>query len=444
MVQIIKNPDLSEILGSSLGSGLSYLANRKLEQIKKHQTQAETKKGLTALAKLHPDTFGKLSEQELTDLATLPEKHLNTYLKQSLQKSLVDFGGGQEKVNQDIEHIISGKPNTNISTGSALSSPEEQNMLKQLGLKLPSQEQIEPDLQSSEDIEAIQKIDKKLVKPNEIEEPKLASKLPPGAIGEQEIQKLENHLAAHPEISATQKSMIRKQIEEREKKYGDQQKTIDKATEKFYEDTENKGKGAEEVNLRLERMLDLVNKGELTGVIPGAILDTFKTGIPYLGIGLDLFGLTSTDTQEFKKLQADMLKSIKDWFGGKITNDEVRRFMDRLPSLNQSNEGKRVVIRDLMLLNQGEIIRRKSQNEIIAEHGGYRPHNLETLVTKRSKPELDNIAKEFKKTFKSPQEFAKEAERNRSLGAVIKDSFIEPFVGENVPQFEQVNIPRLD
>lgn len=186
-----------------------------------------------------------------------------------------------------------------------------------------------------------------------------------------------------------------------------QQLAADKETKPYFDEVSKQAKAAKDGNMRLDRMEELVKRGNLTNPTLASFLDFIERGIPLWSsnIGLDLHALESIDSQEFRKLSNDFIKSAKEFFGSRVTDQDLKAFLKTVPTLNQSNEGRVRVIQNLRSFNDIAIIKKKAMNEIIAENGGERPRNLEELVDERTSDQVDAIAKQFKERMdiKSPE-----------------------------------------
>lgn len=205
-------------------------------------------------------------------------------------------------------------------------------------------------------------------------------------------------------------------IQEKERR--GEQSAIDKETLPYYKDTLKAEKAAVSSDLRLSRMEELVEKGSLpishfyrlfknlseadigktapiVGPLAGLIVNPI---INFIG-GTLLAGqrsLTSTDTEEFEKLSNDFLKDVKDIFGARVTDGEVKRYLQTIPNLDQTDAGKMKVIRNLKSFNEIAKLRAKTMKDLIKENNGNRPKNLEILVDEKMAPILDEVALEFK------------------------------------------------
>jgi hypothetical protein len=210
-------------------------------------------------------------------------------------------------------------------------------------------------------------------------------------------------IALHSQLEAKEKELRREAREERkealeEKKLSaTEQRAVDKETLPTYKEVNDKAKASKDSNIRLGRMEELINKGNLSSA-------AFYNGIKALGkipgIGGYIESIAesflSPDTQEFEKLSTDFIKDAKQFFGNRITQQEVNLFLKTVPNLSQTGAGKRRVIRNMRIFNEAAGLRKKTMDEIIKENGGKRPANLESLIEERSAPQLDALAAEFK------------------------------------------------
>lgn len=199
-----------------------------------------------------------------------------------------------------------------------------------------------------------------------------------------------------------------------------------KETKKYVETLKDQEKAARESDLRLNRMVKLVERGKL----PNAGLWSFLTKIEDLGplatgaagaalghvfpgIGHAVGGIVgalssplagaaksviktgSPDIEEFEKLSADFVKNAKQYFGSRLTDADLRVFMQTLPTLMQTDAGKKKVIENLSALNELAGIEAKAARAIIKENGGIPPLDIEQQVKDRVSDKLDAVAKRF-------------------------------------------------
>lgn len=106
----------------------------------------------------------------------------------------------------------------------------------------------------------------------------------------------------------------------------------------------------------------------------------------------------SPEAQEAVKLVADNLSGAKDTFGARVTNFDLQAYMKRLPTLLNSAEGRRRVLRDLRLMNKLNTMHQEGVLEIVDREGGPEKISLsqaERRYRKEHSREIDQLKKEF-------------------------------------------------
>lgn len=129
--------------------------------------------------------------------------------------------------------------------------------------------------------------------------------------------------------------------------------------------------------------------GALIGAGIGAIIKPItslvESGIKY----------TYPDTEQFEKLSASMIRGAKEIFGSRITDADLRAFMQTVPNLTQTENGRRQIINNIRAVSEASKVRGNALKEIIKENKGKFPENLPLLVEERSSKELDSLAQKF-------------------------------------------------
>jgi hypothetical protein len=241
-------------------------------------------------------------------------------------------------------------------------------------------------------------------------------------LGGQEPSGLQNanQLAGLTERQASEVAKLRQQERHFETKLKvAEQKEADKETLPYYKEITKEAVSARNNDKRLDRMEQLINAGKLAGPTTNALIDTAAKGI--FGIGIDLSGLQNADTQEFNKISKDFLKEAKSIFGARLTDTDVKFFLQTVPTLLNSDEGKKRVIFNLKSFNEAAKIRKQVADEIIEQNNGRRPRNIDALVEKVAGPQLDLIATGFKKGAQGQENLEEEYnKRNSILGQIGK------------------------
>ena len=188
------------------------------------------------------------------------------------------------------------------------------------------------------------------------------------------------------------------EIERREKKEKEETRKSEKQeseiTESFkinkpYIDQVNKAyKGTKEENLHLSTLEKLKNSKKLTTPLMYSLLG--KLGIP-LGV------LNNPDSELFEKTAVDLTKNVKEFYGSRPTNLDVSLYLRSIPTLENSDEGKQLVIDGIRLFKEPRILEHQVMNEILDEFKGKKlPLNLEGEVQKRMESKYDELMEKIK------------------------------------------------
>src|SRR6185503_2448303 len=105
---------------------------------------------------------------------------------------------------------------------------------------------------------------------------------------------------------------------------------------------------------------------------------------PNLGTGLDRLNINpqtgdliipaaaSPELQRYVKTINDFTTSAKDSYGSRVTNFDLAQFMKRLPTLANSEEGRRQILEQMRVITEINELREKSLIDTIDTHGGIR------------------------------------------------------------------------
>jgi len=142
-------------------------------------------------------------------------------------------------------------------------------------------------------------------------------------------------------------------------------------------------RGARDNLHAIKRIEELDRSGKIQG-LTGELLK--KAG---------LGRLRTPETQELEKLSVGMLSNLKNIFGSRPTNLDVKLFMESIPTLVQSAEGRARIIRNLRAANEASQIRGQAMREILKENKGRTPSNLELQIEDRVGDRLDRLNAEI-------------------------------------------------
>ncbi len=357
MPQIINaNPSLGALFGSGISNGLQQLAQNRMQEMQSRSQQSRASKGLEALG---------FSAQQAHSVAGLPEKLQLAVINDYLQKVGPEEAQSQQGGMAALQGLEQQAPQAQTLM--------DQNFYKQAA---PSQA---PSLSALQNKQAT-----------------------PAGLGKVTPVQQQLQQQAQPLEPAKEPSLKETLARPTRAETAKQQASIDKETKPVYDEITKEAKAAKDNNKRLDRMQELVKRGRLTPAIIGSALDVLSHGIGGY-VKIDLHALTDPDSQEFRKLSNDFVKSAKDIFGARLTQGEVNTFLTTVPSLIQTDEGKLRVITNMRSFNEAALAKKKVADEIIKENGGRRPANFDSLIDERLSPVLDALAEAFKRGSSTEQ-----------------------------------------
>lgn len=114
--------------------------------------------------------------------------------------------------------------------------------------------------------------------------------------------------------------------------------------------------------------------------------------------------LLSPEAQEAVKLVADEISGAKDSFGARVTNFDLQAYMKKLPTLLNTAEGRRRVLRDLKIINDLNRMHDEGVLDIMEKHGGPGKISLskaERMYRKQFAPKIKEIREQFVNPEKS-------------------------------------------
>lgn len=156
---------------------------------------------------------------------------------------------------------------------------------------------------------------------------------------------------------------------------------------------------AEDSEMRFQRLGELSSPENEKKMPPGFLVGLFtKEGeiIP------EAYASLSPEAQEYVKLVTDELTGAKGTFGSRLTNFDVSVYLKRLPSLLQSAEGKRRVLKDLSIINKINTLHDQGVLDTVNRYGG--PSKISISKAKEIwKKENAPMIKQMRQEFVNPE-----------------------------------------
>jgi hypothetical protein len=210
--------------------------------------------------------------------------------------------------------------------------------------------------------------------------------------------KLAQNILLSPQQKAAKQKM---DLENRKESFKERQANI-AATKEYVTTLKAKEKAAKEDNLRLSKMENLIDKGKLPHAGIWSALSKIEhapyiSGLtaPFADAIKSWYKSGNSDIEEFEKLSNEFVKNAKQYFGSRITEREVAMFMQTVPTLMQTDAGKKKIIDNMKSLNQLVEIESKAARSIIKANGGVAPVDIEQQVQDKIGDKIDKVAKKF-------------------------------------------------
>lgn len=433
MVQIINDPGrsggLGEALGTGLGKGLSsglqQLAQNKLNQILQNRQRENLVKALTGagysqpeanlLSHYPPETQFKIMQmlqpgEESSPVAQFSQSNLTQQLAEPIkekQEPLQKFSMNKE---QRLEDYLKNYSLMDQFVKQHLESKQPALSYQPASDNIPPQRIVpEKKLSSPEYITEKQQIEPVVTK-------KVKNALPEKLRGLTPAQRLQEKKIFLQEQRAQEKAEAEKEKQERL-----EQHKINKEVFPEYKNILSDARSAREDTKRLNRMEELVKKGNLTRPRWHSLLNAVEHGV--FGFGINLHSLETADSQEFDKLSKEFLKNAKNLFGSRITDADLKTFLKMVPDLSQSREGKLAIIHNMKLSSEAANIKKKAADQVIANNNGKLPRDFDFQVEKLAEPELDALASQF---ATSPRNIKEEKSEESFLSSLLGPSITNP------------------
>jgi hypothetical protein len=117
-----------------------------------------------------------------------------------------------------------------------------------------------------------------------------------------------------------------------------------------------------------------------------------KAGIP-LGV------LNNPESEEFDKLSNQLTRTIQNYYGSRILQTEFHNFLRQIPTLQNSEEGRKRIIDNLRKAQIPKQLEYDAYKQVMQENGGKRPVDLKERITEKLIPSLDNWLKDMRQSI---------------------------------------------
>jgi hypothetical protein len=139
-----------------------------------------------------------------------------------------------------------------------------------------------------------------------------------------------------------------------------------KENNKLLRETRDKTKAHKNTLVRLNHSKNLNDSKKLPQDIGRLVIDP-KTGEPYPEA--QLAGLVNKETQSFVKTINDFMIDAKTYFGARVTNFDVQAFKSRLPTLLNTESGRRLIIEQMKIMEELQLLHDQGLEDGLKHYG---------------------------------------------------------------------------
>lgn len=221
----------------------------------------------------------------------------------------------------------------------------------------------------------------------------------------QKLQDIDKQLRElkYTNYSEKAKNKLRKELQDEKKELTQEQQNVEKEELPRKNEIQKSMRRAIKANKSLDQLEDIseridIKRQGVTGqarAVPDALIENVRK-IPYLGEFLDFKTLQRPETREFQKIKTDLFDSMKDIFGGNISNQEMTTFLQGLPDAFDQKEVRDKVIDHMRQTNQLMVKRGKIMDQVIQANNGKVPRNIEQIVDRYMGDDIQDTLRQFK------------------------------------------------
>lgn len=151
------------------------------------------------------------------------------------------------------------------------------------------------------------------------------------------------------------------------------------------------------------------------------------------------------EEQLFVKTVNDFTVKAKDSFGARVTNFELDRFMQRLPTLANSTEGRKLILRQMKLINKINQIEKKAIQNVFDQYG---VRNIDYVdAENKARSSIQDQKEGLRNEYVNLEQLSKkeESEQLKHIKSKVKPGYTAMRTPEgSIKQFPEKNIPNLE
>ena len=155
-----------------------------------------------------------------------------------------------------------------------------------------------------------------------------------------------------------------------------------------------------------KELFSLKQLENLSDKVPEGIFGKAFSGINPMTGELLIPELANAETELFVKTVNNFITAAKDTFGARVTNFELEAFMNRLPKLSNSKEGRRLIINQMKYLAELDQMYYKELKDVYRQFGqeNITPEDADRIAEERIKDKAEKLTAQFDKDFEKQKE----------------------------------------
>ncbi len=394
-VTVVPRDSIGERIGTGLGAGLGYglqaLASHKINQWQQRHQREQSYENLKQLP--IPDTYARFlshydPETQLKLLQTFGQAGLFGQ-PEAVQEQLAvqEPETGMQALQQQPQ--LQPQVNTQQLLQS-LGAPgtfqgDQQGIINQLQRQISGEQ---PDISQFMQMKPVTQPTREEVSRVQ---PSVQDKTSRPQIGAQKPKTIIDAIAQGyqtPQMQQAERQFQAKQALAEKKLAAQERREAFKATKKERQEITNKAKSARETLDAIKDMERLEDEGKID--TPGYTAFLQRSGY-------DIPALMSPGSEAYRKEVASQVRKIKTFFGGNISNFETEKFLETLPSLLNSPEGRKRINAILKKDARAEKYYFDSMQEIVGENKGIPPEDLLEKTEIRARTKTKKLAEKYRK-----------------------------------------------
>lgn len=173
----------------------------------------------------------------------------------------------------------------------------------------------------------------------------------------------------------------------------------------YYENLRNKTESLGASQIRLKELYNGLEGGEVKkDSLATMTSQILQNGVFGYGINLSSY-LTNPSTESWDAISRGLIEGANAAAAtpdpnrpdakSTLTGQQVSYFMQIMPSLSKSVEGNKAIIRNMLLLNEMDINKRREADKLLEENGGRYPENFRELLDDRTSATNDKLRDQF-------------------------------------------------